>query len=382
MKKHFLLLVTLLICNITSIWSYDYYSDRVHYSKLSSNTVGVCYNTGYSGEVTIPSTIYIASENKTYHVTTICEGAMQGNTKVTAITIPNSVTTIGANAFSGCTYLKKTTYTGEIASWCKIHFETLASNPTRHSRNLYTNDQSVVTKVIIPETVTSISQYAFVGLTSLSEVSIPNSVTTIGFGAFTGCSSLTAPVYNANVFAFLPTNYSGAYTIPDGITSIIGGGFANCSSLTDISIPNSVTSIGEAAFDGCSNLTSVTWNAKNCGDFTTCPFPATQIAIMNFGDSVEYIPAYLCKGMDKLLSLKLPDAVKTIGNNAFDGCTSLKRLTLGNSITSIGNYAFANCTNLPEIALPQSVETIGNYAFSGDVAFTTMLIPDAVTTIR
>ena len=123
---------------------------------------------------------------------------------LTSITIPGSVTSIKASAFS----------------WC-----------------------SSLTSITIPNSVTSIEVGAFGGCSSLTSITIPDSVTSIGENAFCWCSSLTS------------------ITIPGSVTSIEGGAFAFCSSLTSITIPDSVTSIGENAFCDCSNLNVITCRA-------------------------------------------------------------------------------------------------------------------------
>ena len=115
-----------------------------------------------------------------------------------------------------------------------------------------------LTSVTIPNSVTSIGDEAFHACSGLKSIEIPNSLTSIGKYAFYDCTRLASPVYNAHVFAFMPTSYSGAYTIPDGIESIAGGAFYNCNYLTSITIPNSVTNIGIAVFYNCTSLTSVT----------------------------------------------------------------------------------------------------------------------------
>jgi hypothetical protein len=111
--------------------------------------------------------------------------------------------------------------------------------------------------VTIPNSVTSIETWAFFECTGLTSITIPNSVTSIGVAAFGGCTGMTSPVYNAHVFAFLPTSYSGAYSIPDGIESIAGGAFNGCYRLTSVTIPNSVTSIGDNAFSYCIKLEEI-----------------------------------------------------------------------------------------------------------------------------
>ena len=117
-----------------------------------------------------------------------------------SITIPNSVTSIGGGAFSGC---------------------------------------SSLTSVTIPNSVTSIGNDAFYGCSSLTSVAIPSSVTSIGESAFEGCSSLTS------------------VTIPESVRSIGNSAFSGCSSLTSITIPNSIRSIGDWAFRDCSSLTYI-----------------------------------------------------------------------------------------------------------------------------
>jgi len=211
--------------------------------------------------------------------------------------------------------------------------------------------------------VTSIDNKAFRNSSELTSVTIPNCVTIIGGWAFQNCSGLTSPVYNAHVFAYMPTSYSGAYTIPDGIKIIAAGAFSGCSHLTSIEIPNSVTGIGWGAFSECSRLTSIVIpnSVKSIGDyaFNKC-FRLTSIEIPN---SVTIIEDYAFKGCSSLTSVTIGNSVKSIERGAFESCSRLTSIEIPNSVTSIGSRAFFDCSGLTSVTIGNSVKSIGDYAF-------------------
>jgi len=218
-------------------------------------------------------------------VTSINSYAFYNDLGLETVTIPNTVSSISQYAFNGCSALSKVDIT-DIAAWCNISFENNTANPLCYAHHLYLND-SEVTDLIIPETITSISNYAFYGGSGLVSATIPNSVTTIG-------------------------NY---------------------------------------AFQGCSALDTLYYNAVNCADFSSTasyrPFYNLNFSTIKIGDNVEKIPAYFAYGMSNLTDITIPKSVTTIGGYAFNGCTGLTgALTIPKNVTYVGDQAFNNVPSL------------------------------------
>ena len=209
-------------------------------------------------------------------VTSIGGCAFSCCSSLTSITISNSVTSIGSCAFGECRSLTSINVASDnnyYSSNNGILFNKkkteLIRFPSRKSQTSYTIPNSVtsigseafegctgLTSITIPNSVTSIGNFAFDGCNSLTSITIPNSVTSIGYWTFSCCSSLTS------------------ITIPDGVTSIGDMDFGGCSGLTSITIPNSVTSIGDSAFYGCTGLKDVyytgskdEWEAISIGEY-------------------------------------------------------------------------------------------------------------------
>ena len=286
---------------------------------------------------------------------------------LTSVTIPNSVTSIGEWAFFDCCGLTTINVSNDNPNY-------IAKDGVLFNKQLTTLIQYPARKqgaYAIPNSVTSIGEWAFRGCSGLTSVTIPNSVTSIGEGAFFQCSGLTS------------------VTIPNSVTSIGYRAFYGCSGLTSVTIPNSVTSIGEWAFAGCSiNVSDDNPNyiAKDGVLFnkqltTLIQYPAGKqgaYAIPNSVTSIGYQAFSGCKG---LTSIEIPNSVTSIGNEAFYGCRGLTSMTIGNSVTSIGDDAFFRCSGLTSVPIPNSVTSIGYGAFKGCSGLTSVTIPNSVTSI-
>jgi uncharacterized protein YjdB len=243
-------------------------------------------------------------------VTSIGDGAFSYCSGLTSVTIPNSVTSIGNSAFygSGLTSVTIPNSVTSIGDYAFYYCNGLTSLSVENGNTKYdsrgdcnaiieteTNTLICGTKnTVIPNSVTSIGDYAFGGCSGLTSVTIPNSVTSIGDWAFSGCSDLTSITIPNSVTSIGDWAFSGcsgltSVTIPSSVTSIGDWAFYYCSGLTSVTIPNSVTSIGDWAFYGCSGLTSVTVEAKT-------PITISYWVFSNRAKATLYVPAE-CKAV-------------------------------------------------------------------------------------
>lgn len=268
-------------------------------------------------------------------VTGISSGTFSGS-GLTGLTIPASVTSIGAYAFNGCKNLKTV----------NVH-----EDNTRYVS---------ADNVIFNRDKTELVLYP---AGNPSAYTMPESVTSIGEYAFGGCEGLTS------------------LTISSGVTSIGGGAFENCRGLTSLDIPSGVVAIGEKAFYGCSGLTSVNIpvGVKSISDFTFCG--CTGLKNMIIPDSVESIGVYAFAYCEELISITIPDGIKSIGGMAFTRCKGLTGVSLPAGVAEIGVGAFAECTGLTSMSIPEKVTAIEQNTFYGCSGLTSVKIPVGVTRI-
>ena len=394
--------------------------DGLHYfvtSHVEPYTMAVVDADADITTANIPETIELYG--KTFAVTSIGGEAFQGCSSLTSIAIPNSITSIGNYAFSGCSSLTSITIPNSI---------------TEINSGIFAGCSSL-TSITIPNSVTEIGNHAFDGCSSLTSITIPNSVTSIENGTFAYCTSLIS------------------ITIPNSVTSIGDWAFSGCYGLTSVTIPNSVTSIGEGVFGYCSALEylSIPYSVQyyegdynnevyyldgyssiyGCYNLKTLIVPADFFAPedeYNYPYAVEEYLPYLPEKLESLTinggnmdhrfgwdfinrnrkslkhidfgatesiaeeaftnfynleSLVLPSQLETVPYMAVAECVKLKSISIPATVTAIEDRAFENCRMLSSVAFAENgaLTRIGNWAFYNNHELTNLVIPEGVTEV-
>ncbi len=339
----FTLCLALCVCMLIACGGND-----VSKLEYELNADGQSYTVAGIGKET-GTDIVIPDTYKGLPVTRISGLAFSGCKSLTSITIPDSVTTIGAFAFEGCTNLVQTDNGVQYIDTWVVDCDTSVTSVTIRPGTkgiCYQSFQncSKLTSITIPDGLTTIGGNTFYGCSSLTSITIPNSVTSIGDSAFSGCESLTS------------------ITIGDSVTSIGNKAFFDCKSLTSITIPNSVTNIGEFAFDSYSVFIETVNGVQYADTWVIDCDPSVTSATIRPG--TKGICPYAFQNCKSLTSITIPDGVTSIGSNAFKDCSSLTSITIPDGVTSIGDSAFYFCNQLTSITIPDSVTNIGNTVFS------------------
>ena len=221
---------------------------------------------------------------------------------------------------------------------------------------------SEVKSIVVENGITSIGNYLFYALGSLTSVDIPASVTSIGASAFNSCSNIetiTVPdsVTSIGEYAFIMCNKLKTATLSSGITEIPNYLFWSCPKLTSVDIRGNITRIGSDAFGGCSALTAI-----------------------ELPDTLTELGNYVFEYCENLTSIAIPDGVTEIPMFCFYNCTKLGSVTLPSDLKKVGYGAFCDCGSLASVTLPETLEIIEESAFKR-TGFTSVEIPGAVTEI-
>ena len=250
---------------------------------------------------------------------TSTEGVFNGLTKLTHITIPENITTLGT--FQRCAALETVSLPASLNALPTYCFDGCSSLKT----------------VTLPTGITSIPDYAFRNCTVLETISIPSTIKSVGQYAFSGCAVLLG------------------IDLPSGIQTIGNYAFRDCKAIESVEFPATLTSIGQYAFSSCSSLTSVV-----------------------LPEEITSIPAGCFQNCTELTTITWPSsALTTIDKNAFSGCLFKDNgyaLRIPASVTSIGGNAFGE---LRHLILPSTTPISISYN-SFTVGFTVLYVPDSM----
>ena len=425
-----LLLLASAIATSLSAAAYSFESAGIYYNITGDNTVEVTYsdrdNNTYSGSISVPETV--TNNGTEYSVTTIGESAFKGSA-VTSVSMPEGITIIGFEAFSGCQNLESvalpeslTTLGIRTFGGCQSLKTIKIPSGVRAIPSSCFNGCSSLESVTIPEGVTSIEGSAFWSC-NLNALTLPESLETIGSYAF--CNNCV--LKSVNIPAKVKTIESDAFyncgltelVIPEEVQTIDNYAFCN-NPLKKLTLPSTITSIGSGAFLNNYSLQSITCNATtppslgenafNHNISTTVKVPLSSIAAYrqaegwkNFtnyyggeviADGITYRidenDAMVAAAEATLTEANIPSSVEFEGNQypvikindrVFSGNTNLTSVTLPESLTTLGDRAFYTCKSLKTIKIPSGVTAIPDCCFNHCLSLESVTIPEGVTTI-
>ena len=370
---------------------------------------------GLTGALSIPNS-----------VTTIGGSAFSSCHGLASISVGNSVTSIGSLAFFNCSGLTSMTVSSgntvyDSREGCNAIIETASNKLLFGCMN-----------TLIPNTVTTLGARSFYGCTGLTSITIPENVTTVSDSVFWGCTGLiNATIGNSQSpngntvttignHVFRNCSALASVTIGNSISTIGEYVFYGCSALNGATIGSSVTSIGDYSFYNCSALSAVTCLATTpptIQEYTFNPYPDMLYVPMesvdaynralywrSFGNISGIVPGYNTFVVDGIYyssitgntamvianenveayysgNVVIPSTVTyqgmtfnvvAIDDNAFDGCYDLESIVIGENVTAIGEQAFQGCVGLTSVTIGSNVASIGSKAFNYCNALTTV----------
>lgn len=328
------------------------------------------YDSRQEQKTIVVSDIYNDGSHGEGQVTQIGEEAFRHNNYIETVTLPNSILVINSNAFESCAELSQINFGNQLRTIADSAFSgtnlqnvTIPDSVTAIGKQAFGDCVNLET-VKLPNGLTKISDELFRDCRNLTSVEAPSSITKIGESAFSGCGELTSFPFSSltnlqtiSDFSFHSCAKLENITIPSSVTTIEQSAFFGCDKLTEISIPNKVTALGARAFGSCVYLKTVKFSSS-----------LTNIGNEAFDGSVEKVYYYgtldswtQINGLSGLLSglNDFSHGVELYINN-----NKLTEINLTSSnISEIKPYAFYHIDNIQNIRLPSSLENIGARAF-------------------
>lgn len=338
-----------------------------------------------------------------------------GCSSLKSIVIPDGYTAIDYCAFEGCTDLAEieipasvTEFEGYAFSGTKWLENRIAENPLVIVNNVLVDASEAEGAVTIPDTVTTITECAFINNAAVTSLTIPVSVKRIGNHALDNCIALTAltlpnELEEIGEFAFQNLMIT-EIAIPDSVKTIGIGAFTGCAQLASVTVPAGVETVRQGTFAGCVGLQSLTLSEgvktieesalNGCIALAEIKIPKTTV---NFGGMVFQntpwlaaqraknplvcVNGVLVDGITASGDVTVPEGVAKIGDCAFYENKALTSVAIPDGVSEIGPRAFAQCGALETVQFPKSLKSIGFDSFNYCTALYSAVIPDGVSEI-
>lgn len=343
----------------TKVYAAEQVVDNLKYTVSNGTATITGYEVKPEGELTIPSTI--VDGDTTLTVTAIGNNAFRGCSDITKVTLPDSITTIDVYAFVNCNSLND------------VNFEEVTSLETIKGGAFY---NTALTEITMPSSVKLIDGYnpmhsqvdgAFEEIDTLLKVDLSNiSSAEFGFGlnVFENCDNLNE------------------VKLPSNLESIPGSVFAWCPKLTTIHLPESLINIGREAFAYDTSLDNVTFPSKlETIDFAA--FWGTGLTSIVIPENVKSIGKKAFSHCNDLTSVDI-SAIKSdtlVAENVFSDCEKLSDVKLSADMSSIPYGMFENDVSLKNISIPNGIKTIGKYSFNKSGLSGTLTLAATITEI-
>ena len=291
------------------------------------------------------------------------------NSKDSTFSLPNSVTSMVNYAFAGCSNLRSITLSNSLKEIGERSFYKCIN----------------LSSIRIPNSVEKIGKYAFESCENLSKINLPDKLSSLELGLFFKCSKLDSVTLPFSVKAIADACFSycenlKSIYIPSYVESIGKSAFSYCRTLSEIGLPSMLTSIGDDAFYHCDSLTRVTIPARVSSMGPRVFGECTHLSQVDLPASLTVVPYKLFENCTMLSSISMPETLVEIQGRVFENCKSLTDLVLPSSIQILGSSVFRNCIGLTEVHLPPKIKAL-SATFDGCINLSFVTLPDSLVSV-
>ena len=369
-----LIVLTTILLRPISASAYDFYSGGFYFDIKGNNQVEVTYENddyaSYSGVINIPS--HVTYNGTTYTVTSIGYQAFTLST-ITEVTIPNTVTRIGGNAFRICRTLEKVTMTDAVTEIWSQAFEGCRK----------------LKEINLSENLETLPFSCFSWCDSLKSITLPHSLKAIRSGAFKECHNLKAitcmawepPTWDDETVFASDVLSTATLTVPKSSYNDYKNADCAWSAFNTIKwLYYDIEKDGVYYLRNNMGTLDVTYKDNYYNSYSGRVVIPSWITLHEGDIDVEGIGSCAFLSCRNLTSVSLNPYIKIIHDRAFMHCTSLTSISIPQHVETIEFNAFSNCISLTSITLKEGLKTIGSQAMSG-IGLTSITLPASLESI-